>query len=371
MNQADHELGGLIDRIPSYIRTLPRAPVADGMVAESAHECIKLDLNENPCGMSTRVRGLLNDPMTIAQVYPDPKATRLTLALAAFHGVAAQEIVIGNGSNDVLDLICRALVAPGSKAVISDVTFSVYPNLLRAVGAQQLLVGVNDYWHDLAGLTAASRAGARIVIVDNPHNPMGTYLKPDAIANFVRSVPADTFVVLDEAYIDYVDPRHQTNVSELIRCFPNLIVVRTFSKGYGLGGFRIGYGVMHRIVADFVRRVRQPYCTNSLGLMAAEIALADQEFVATVRKSTRRSMDELHELLDGLHVPHSPSQCCFAFARFEDAERISGALRNRGVIVKELTAYGTSNALRISLGNACQNAVLHQALLDVVTGGAA
>jgi histidinol-phosphate aminotransferase len=331
-------------------------------------DIVKLASNENPLGMSPAAREAASAALAEVARYPDGNGFALKAALSARLGVGAERIVLGNGSNDVLELAARALLAPGRSAVYSQYGFAVYPLATRAAGATGIEVGALDYGHDLDAMGAAIRADTRVVFVANPNNPTGTFIDGEAVRDFIARVPRDVLVVLDEAYTEYLEPARRYDSIAWTAEHPNLLVSRTFSKAYGLAGLRVGYGVGHRDVIDLLNRVRQPFNVGNVALAAAEAALGDAEFLARSADLNRRGMAQLTEAFGRLGLQWIESAGNFVAVRVGDAAAVNQALLRQGVIVRPIGGYGMPEWLRVSIGLPEENARFVDAL-DVALAG--
>jgi histidinol-phosphate aminotransferase len=347
----------------SYIRAIsayqPGKPITElarelGLAVESI---VKLASNENPLGMSPKAKEAAIAALAGGERYPDPFL--LTAALAAKSKVRASEIVLGNGSNDVLDLIARVFLDSGRSAVAAQYAFAVYPIATLSVGGELISVPAKDYGHDLEAMRAALRPDTRVVWIANPNNPTGTFLPAAALRAFLAAVPANVIVVLDEAYNDYLEAEEQYDAAAWIGEFPNLVVARTFSKIYGLAGLRIGYGIAAAPVADLMNRVRQPFNCNSLALAAACAALEDKEFIAESHAVNRQGMADITAALRRLGLEYIPSRGNFlTFKAGEDGAAtaaINQKLLRQGVIVRPLAGYAMPEWLRVTIGTAREN----------------
>ena len=351
---------------PHYIRAI--APYQPGKpISELAREMgldetriVKLASNENPLGMSPRARAVLQAALDGLALYPDGNGFELKSAIARRFGVGPDQIVLGNGSNDVLDLVARALLAPGTSAVYSRHAFAVYPLATQAAGAIGLEAPAKDFGHDLIALRARVQRHTRVVWIANPNNPTGTLLDNDALHTMLQSFArTDAVVVLDEAYVEYMDPARRAPVADWLAEFPNLIVTRTFSKAYGLAGLRVGFALCRPALADLLNRVRQPFNVNSLALSAAAAALDDTEFLAESKRVNDAGMVQLTEGFQRLGLDWIPSAGNFVAVRVDDegdAMPVYRALLKQGVIVRPVANYGMPEYLRVSIGLPHQNA---------------
>ncbi|MBI5331476.1 MAG: histidinol-phosphate transaminase [Betaproteobacteria bacterium] len=361
------------DHAPAHIRAI--APYQPGKpISELAREMgldesaiIKLASNENPLGISPKARAAVAAGIDELALYPDGNGYALKSALAARLGVALNQLVLGNGSNDVLELAARALLAPGSSAVYAQHAFAVYPLATQATGATGIEAPAKDYGHDLAALRAALRPDTRIVFIANPNNPTGTLLDNADLYAFLKIVPADVAVVLDEAYGEFLEPAQRAPSIAWLAEFPNLIVSRTFSKAYGLAGLRVGYAVCHAAMADLINRVRQPFNVNSLALLAATAALSDDAFLAESKRVNDAGMAQLTAGFRQLGLDSIPSAGNFVCVRVGDAARVNRELLQRGIIVRPVGNYGLPEHLRVSIGLPEQNARFLVVLGEILT----
>jgi histidinol-phosphate aminotransferase len=311
---------------------------------------VKLASNENPRGPSPAVRAAIAAATEELCRYPDGNGFELKAALAARYQVGAEQIVLGNGSNDILELVTQAFLQPGDHAVYSRHAFAVYPLATQARGGIGIEVAALDLGHDLASMRRAITATTRIVFVANPNNPTGTWLPPAALEAFIASVPEDTLVVLDEAYNEYLAPERHAPSAAWVSRYPNLVVSRTFSKAYGLAALRIGYGIMHPKVADMLNRVRQPFNVNALAQAAALAALADTAYVEESRALNDAGKRALEAGLQALGIGCGPSHANFLLIRVGDAGRVYQRLLQQGVIVRPVANYALPEHLRVTIG---------------------
>ncbi|MDP3585587.1 MAG: histidinol-phosphate transaminase [Thiobacillus sp.] len=356
------------DFSPPHVRAI--APYLPGKpISELARELgldeadiVKLASNENPLGPSPRALAAAQDALYDMALYPDGAGFALKAKLADKLGVTANQIVLGNGSNDVLDMAARAFLTSGSSAVYAQHAFAVYAIATQTVGARGIAVTAKAFGHDLAAMRAAIRDDTRVLWLANPNNPTGTFLPWAEIEAFLATVPPQVLVVLDEAYGEYLPAGDRCDTLAWIRRFPNLLISRTFSKAYGLAGLRVGYGVGHPDVIDLLNRVRHPFNVNAPALAAAEAALDDADFLDRSYALNRAGMAQLEAGLAGLNIETVPSKGNFLMAKVGDAARINTELLKRGVIVRPVGNYGLPEFLRVSVGLAGQNARFLDAL---------
>ncbi len=358
----------LCEQSPSYIRAI--APYQPGKpISELAREMglnekkiVKLASNENPLGISPKARAAIKKALAELGRYPDGNAFELKAALARRHGVPQECIVVGNGSNDLLEMAAAAFLAPGRAAVYSQHAFAVYPLATQARGAAGIVVPAKNYAHDLAAMLAAITPETRVVFIANPNNPTGTFATGEEIGNFLARVRRDVAVVVDEAYTDYLPQNLRYDSVALLKKYPNFIVTRTFSKVYGLAGLRVGFGLMHPDVAELLNRVRQPFNVNSLALAAAAAALEDRKFVAKSAKMNRSGLAKLERALKTLGLETIPSCANFITFRVSRARTVYERLLRQGVIVRPLAGYDMPDHLRVTVGTPKENGKFLKAL---------
>ena len=356
------------DLAPGYIRAI--APYQPGKpVSELARELnldpdsiIKLASNENPLGVSPLAMTAMQKALAELARYPDGNGFELKQALVRKFGVAMPQIVLGNGSNDVLDMAARAFLAPGLEAIYAQHAFAVYPLATQSVGATGVEVPAKNFGHDLDAMRGAVTAQTRLVFLANPNNPTGTLLRADELLRFLRALPAHIVVVLDEAYNEYLAAELKTDSIAWLAQFPNLIVTRTFSKAYGLAGLRVGYALAHERVADLMNRVRQPFNVNSLSLAAAAAALDDHAFVRRGFELNAAGIKRITAGLEKLGLPFIPSYGNFISFKVPDANGVFQRLLKRGVIVRPVAGYGMPGYLRVSTGLENENGRFLEAL---------
>jgi histidinol-phosphate aminotransferase len=363
---------GLEVPAPPYVRAMspyqPGKPISEvarelGLVEA---DIIKLASNENPRGASAQALKAVQTALTEVARYPDGNGFALKQALAAFHGIRPECLVLGNGSNDVLELASIAFLAPGTSAVYSQHCFVVNRLATQARGAEGIEVAACDFGHDLEAMRAAVRDDTRVIFVSNPNNPTGTFVAPDKVYAFLQSVPANVLVVLDEAYYEYLTPEQQSGSIGWIGEFTNLLVTRTFSKAYGLAGLRVGYGLASAPVADLMNRIRQPFNVSNVGQAAALAALGDAQFVAQSAELNRSGMQQLTNGFASLGLDWIESFGNFVSVRVGDAGKVFRQLLERGVIVRPVAGYGMPEHLRVSVGLESENRRFLEALAEVL-----
>jgi histidinol-phosphate aminotransferase len=347
---------------PSYVRSI--APYQPGKpISELAREMgldersiVKLASNENPRGIGPRTRAAIEAAIGDIARYPDGNGFQLKQALAGRYHVDMASIVLGNGSNDVLELVALAFLGPGRAAVFSQHAFAVYPLATQARGARSIMVPARDYGHDLEAMAKAIDDETYVAWVANPNNPTGTFARHEEVEAFLKRVPERVMVVVDEAYNEYLTPELRGDTVKLLKRHPNLVITRTFSKAYGLAGLRVGYALAHSSVADVMNRVRQPFNVNSIALAAAVAALDDMEFVARSYAENLQGLRRLEEGARSLGLEYIPSHGNFITIRVGKAAEIYKRLLRRGVIVRPVGGgYGLPEHLRVTIGTAEEN----------------
>jgi histidinol-phosphate aminotransferase len=345
---------------------VPGKPIAELQRELGIADIIKLASNENPLGPSPLARAAAEIASSEMTLYPDGSGFALKAKIAAKFGVAPQHITLGNGSNDLLDMIARAFLAPGRRSVFSQYAFAVYPIATQAVGAEALVVPATGFAHDLDGLAVAAQQAA-VVWLANPNNPTGTWFTRSRFEQFMAAIPESVVVVLDEAYSEYAyDPAYPDGLSYLDR-YRNLVVCRTFSKAYGLAGLRVGYGASSPEIADLLNRVRQPFNVSAVALAAAEAVLDDDDYLRRSVESNRLGLAQVASGLASLGLPAIPSIGNFiTFDCVRPAQPVFQALLREGVIVRPLGNYGMPDHLRVSIGTGADNARFLAALARVL-----
>lgn len=332
---------------------------------------VKLASNENPLGPSPKALAAIQKALSELALYPDGNGFRLKQALANKYALDANQITLGNGSNEILELIARAFLTPNHEVVFSQHAFAVYPIVTQAVGAKAVVVPAINYGHDLDAMLASITDKTRLVFIANPNNPTGTLLSQAAVERFISALPPTVVCVLDEAYFEFVSAASQTgevvNSIDWLKTYPNLIITRTFSKAYGIAGLRVGYGLSTPQMADILNRVRQPFNNNALALVAAEAALGDSEHLQKTIQTNAQGMQQLTDGFKALGLEWIPSAGNFVSVDLrQPGLPIYEALLRKGVIVRPVANYEMPNYLRISVGTQEENATFLIALQTVL-----
>lgn len=330
---------------------------------------VKLASNENPLGPSPRVIKAIESTVTELSRYPDGNGFILKQALAEKYDVQLDQITLGNGSNDVLELLARAFAGPGDEVVFSEYAFLVYPHATKAVEATPVVVPADNWGHDLDAMAQAVTDKTKIVFIANPNNPTGTWFSKAALENFLAKIPSQVIVVLDEAYIEYVDDPDFPNGVDYLSRYSNVVVTRTFSKAYGLAGLRVGYSISSPQITNILNRLRQAFNVNSLALIAASTALSDHQYLAESIVINQQGMQQLMAGFDELHLNYIHSKGNFIAVELGgQSQSIYQQLLSNGVIVRPVANYNMPNHLRVSIGLEHENQRLLTVLKQLTAG---
>ncbi len=357
---------------PSYIRAIapyqPGKPIAELERELGISGIIKLASNENPLGASSLAMAAMHAAINDIARYPDGNGFELKSALSQRYKIDTANIVLGNGSNDLLELAARAFLSVGDKALYAAHAFAVYALATQAVGAAGVSVpATKDFGHDLpAMLHAAVQQKVKMVFIANPNNPTGTFLSAAELLQFMRALPPNILVVLDEAYNEYLPENLRYDAVGWLSEFPNLIISRTFSKAYGLAGLRVGYALAHEQVADMLNRVRQPFNVNSVAQAAAVAALGDEDFVRQTCAMNQRGMVQVTQGFRKLGLEFIPSYGNFVCFKIANASKFYRRLLELGIIVRPVANYDMPDYLRVSIGLESENEKFLSALAQVL-----
>ncbi|XOF33253.1 MAG: histidinol-phosphate transaminase [Candidatus Electrothrix sp. YB6] len=320
---------------------------------------IKLASNENPWGPSPKAVAAAQEVLHSLHRYPDGSSYYLTEALAGWTGATPEEIVLGNGSNEVIEFLVKAFVCPGDEVITSHPSFLMYQKFVQVRGGVNIVIPLQDMQHDLEGIAAAVNERTRLIFLDNPNNPCATLISKERFAEFLAKLPENLLVVLDEAYIDFVEPEQRIDVLSLIRRpegIPAVVALRTFSKAFGLAGLRVGFGIMHPEIASLLHRVRQPFNINLPAQAGALAALTDIAHYEKTINGTTAGRDWLSDQVRELGCVPYPSRTNFFLIDVRgDANELYKAMLYKGVIVRSMKAYGYPNFIRITVGTQEEN----------------
>ncbi|MDZ7754401.1 MAG: histidinol-phosphate transaminase [Gammaproteobacteria bacterium] len=374
MRRGDSKLSAWTQRTAPGVAGLtpyePGKPVEELERELGISGAVKLASNENPLGPCAGARDAIIGAVAGLGRYPDGGGYHLKAVLAERLAVAPSQLTLGNGSNDVLELLARTFVTPEDEVVFSEHAFIVYPIVTQAVGATAVVAKARNHGHDLDAMAAAVTDRTRMVFIANPNNPTGTWLNAKRLRSFIAALPAQVLVVVDEAYFEYVGLPDYPDCTTWLADFPNLVVTRTFSKAHGLAGVRMGYGVSQPDVAELLNRVRQPFNINSLALAAAEAALRDEEHI---RRSVEINDHGLRQLILGIEqfgLEYIPSVANFVTIDVgRPAAGVYAALLKEGIIVRPVAGYGLPRHLRVTVGRERENRRFLKGLEKVLYGG--
>lgn len=346
----------------------PGKPIEELKREYGVKDIIKLASNENPLGPGVEVVEALKKEARNVARYPDGNGFALKAALAAKLSVESSQLTLGNGSNDILELVARAFVNPGDEVVFSQHAFAVYPIVTQAVGGSAVIVPAVNWGHDLEKMVQAITPKTRVIFIANPNNPTGTWLSGKVLNVFLESVPETIIVVVDEAYFEYVDDDTYPDSVAWLSRFSNMVVTRTFSKAYGLAGLRVGYGISSNAIADILNRVRQPFNVNSLALCAAETALADEQHLLNSIEINKKGMRQLTSAFDELGLEYIPSAGNFVSVDVgQPSTPAYEALLKTGIIVRPVANYEMPNHLRVTVGLPEENRRFIEAIRQIVS----
>ncbi|MDH3972995.1 MAG: histidinol-phosphate transaminase [Deltaproteobacteria bacterium] len=346
----------LLSHVPQYIKDLvpypPGKPVDEVEREYGISGSVKLASNECPLGPSPKALEAAKKVLKSIHIYPDGGGYYLKKRLSEKHDVNSENIILGNGSNEIIELICRAFIRKGDEAIMGDPAFIVYQSITRATGAQPVPVPLTGYVHDLKGMAAKVTEKTRVVFIANPNNPTGTIVDRNELESFINSVPENILIVMDEAYCEYAEtfPDYGESLG-YVKERQNVIVLRTFSKAFGLAGLRIGYGVASREIISILERVRQPFNVNSIALAAAQAAVDDEEHLKRSLQVNGEGMAYLTSMLHNMGVSYVESYANFLLIDTgKDSDVFCERLLKKGVIVRSMSGYGLESHIRVTVG---------------------
>jgi histidinol-phosphate aminotransferase len=359
------------DRVPEHIRTLvpytPGKPIEEVEREYGISNSIKLASNENPLGPSPKAMAAIRSRLDQLHLYPDGDCFYLRNGLAKQLGVKAEQLIFGNGSNEVIELAVRTFLRAGDEAVMAEQAFVVYPLVVQAAGGVAKAVPLRALTHDLEAMAQAITNKTRMVFLANPNNPTGTIFRRAGWERFLAKVPPEVLIVVDEAYFEYVnDPEYPNSLHYRDRG-KTLLTVRTFSKLYGLAGLRIGYGIGAEDVIDLMQRVRQPFNVNAAAQWGALAALDDREHVERTLELNRQGIAYLSKELGKLGLEAVPSQANFILTRVGNGNEIFQRLLTRGVIVRPMAVYALPEYIRVTVGTMDENQRFIEALKNLLS----
>src|SRR6266581_9644433 len=346
----------------------PGKPIEELERELGVHNAIKLASNENPLPPSDRVQKAILATLNHLNRYPDGSGFYLRQALAKKHGVSPDHVVLGNGSNELIELLVRTFLRPGDEAVVPHPSFPVYPMIVQAAGGVRVMVMLKEFRLDLDAMARAITPMTKMVFVANPNNPTATIVTKDEVEHFMARVPERTIVVFDEAYIEFAMGPDFPDTLSLVKHGRKVVVLRTFSKASSLAGLRVGYGIADADAVALMNRIRQPFNVNSLSQVAALAALEDESHILECVRMIEGGRHYLYDELTALGVKYAPSRANFILVDVgHSASDIYQRLLKEGVIVRPMTSFGMESALRVSIGTPEENRRLVKAL-HVVLG---
>ncbi len=346
---------------PDYIRSIaayqPGKPISDVARELGMQEAdiVKLASNENPLGASPKAMAAIQAALGDLAMYPDGGGFALKAAISKKYSVQPEQIILGNGSNDILELAARTFMRAEDSAVYSQHAFAVYPLATQAVGATGIEVPAKDFGNDLSAMLNAIRPDTKMVFLANPNNPTGTFIPGAELQAFVEQVPSKVLVVLDEAYGEYLNDADVYDSVPWLGDFPNVIISHTLSKAYGLAGLRIGFGLAHPQLIDLMNRVRQPFNVNHLAMVAAVAALGDDDFIRESRRVNEAGLSLFKAEFGKRNLPTIPAFGNFITFKIDNAKGVFESLLKQGVIVRPIAGYGLPDYLRVTIGTDAQN----------------
>jgi histidinol-phosphate aminotransferase len=353
-----HFLDRVVDGVKGLQPYQPGKPIEELQRELGLTRITKLASNENPLGPSQKALDAMHAAMQDLCRYPDGSGFKLKSKLAEYLSQSAECITLGNGSNDVLELIARAFANSYHEVVFSQHAFAVYPIVTLAVGAHPVAVPAKNWGHDLDAMLAAITDKTAVVFIANPNNPTGTWFKKGALEAFLSQVPEQVIVVLDEAYCEYISDQDYPDGLDYLSQFPNLIVTRTFSKAWGLASLRVGYAISNPVIANVLNRIRQPFNVNSMALAAAEAVLDDTDYLRRGIEINQQGMKQLEEGLQANQLDFIPSVgnfIAFNVGENRQAMKVNQSLLSQGVIVRPIENYDMKGFLRVSIGTFEEN----------------
>lgn len=320
------------------------------------NQIVKLASNENPFGCSEKVLFTMNQSPSFFALYPDGYASELRSVLAGHLSIQEDQLIFGNGSDEIIQMISRALLSPETNTVMAAPTFPQYRHNAVVEGAEIREIPLVEGEHDLDGMLAAIDEKTAVVWVCSPNNPTGNYINESALLSFLKKVPQDVLVVLDEAYYEYVTAEDYCNTLDLIRSYENLIVLRTFSKIYGLASLRVGYGIASPQTIKALEPVREPFNVNKFAQAAAAAAIEDQNFIEECRRKNREGLEQFYAFCEEHGLSYYPSQGNFILINFNaDSDEVFQFLLEKGYIVRSGKALGFQGYVRVTVGSKEQN----------------
>jgi histidinol-phosphate aminotransferase len=367
MNPVSQNRRGLYKEYIQAVKSYePGKPIKEVERELGLRSIIKLASNENPLGPSGKALRAMRRAIREAHLYPESKCPQLVKRLCQELSVQENQIIVGNGSDEILEMLGRGFLSPGDQVISSDKTFLVYPIVAQACGAEYIRVPMKDgYRYDLQGMLNAVTERTRLIFIANPNNPTGTYVSSSEVQEFISRVPEHVIVCFDEAYLDFVEATDFPWILSYVKAGrKNVILTRTFSKAYGLAGLRIGYGVAHPELIEYLHKIREPFNVNSIAQAAATAALDDRFFLWRTKRLVIAGRRYLYRCFKKLGLKYLESQANFILVHLAgcDGEQVFQALLKQGMIIRPMKAYGLNEWIRVTIGRRSQNAQFYRAL---------
>ena len=359
------------DFIQAALPYEPGKPIKEVEEEFGLRHVVKLASNENPIGPSGLALRAMRRAIREVHLYPEGTSYYLVKRLAAELGVGENQILVGNGSNEIIELLARGFLQEGDQVISSETSFLVYPILSQVCGAEYVSVPMKDFRYDLAGILRRITERTKLIFIANPNNPTGTYVTAQEVEDFIARVPKDVLVCFDEAYVDFVEAQDFPHMLFHVKTEkPNIILLRTFSKAYGLAGLRVGYGVAAPEMIRYLHKIRQPFNVNSVAQAAATAALDDRFFLWRTKHLVSRGRRYFYRRFKRLGLRYLPSQANFVLVDTgHDAEDVFKTLLPRGVIIRSMKAYGLPTWIRVTVGRRSQNAKFYRVLKSYLHKG--
>jgi histidinol-phosphate aminotransferase len=356
---------------PDYILSIqpyrPGKPIEELEREYGLSYSIKLASNENPLGPSPRALQAIESHLKKLNRYPDGAGFDLIGAISEKMSIATENIVLGNGSDEIIGLLARALLMSGDEVILPHPSFLMYDIMVRSVGAVPVTIPLDGLSIDLKAIQAASGVNTKMIFLCNPNNPTGTIFSKDAMYQFLDRIPTEVIVVVDEAYIEFVRDSRCARGLDFVAANGNVVTLRTFSKAYGLAGLRVGYGIMRSELAEVLNRIRPPFNTSVLAQVGAAAALSDEAFLAKTLRVVHDGIDFLQKELDKMGITYYPTQANFFLIDVNrNADTVFEEMLKKGVIVRSMTSYGYPQYIRINSGRHEENVRFIEALKDVL-----
>ncbi|MGQ9702870.1 MAG: histidinol-phosphate transaminase [bacterium] len=356
---------------PEYIRSLtpysPGKPIEELERELGIKNSIKLASNENPIGPSKKALNAIIEALGGINRYPDGGGYYLKLKLSKIHKLDMNNIILGNGSNEIIEVAVRTFLRHGEEAIVAYPSFIVYETIVQASGGRVVRVDLKNFTYDLDSMVKAITPATRLIFIANPNNPTGTIIKNDEFEKFLNLVPENIIIILDEAYYEYVRDKDCHSGTNYLKSNKNLIVIRTFSKIYGLAGLRIGYGLADESLIEDMNKVRQPFNVNSLAQIAALAALDDKEHIKKSFDNNVIGLNYFYREIKKLGLYMVPSQANFLLVNVGNGEGVYKKLLSRGIIVRPMNAYDLKEYIRVTVGLPHENEMFIKALSEIIS----